>query len=177
LSLQHAILGLLANESVHGYDLKTAFVNNITPEDEVNFGQIYTILDRLRREGLIEQRIVEQSTRPDRKVYSITHRGRNRLKEWMNSPSPLALDLRNETFLKLMTSRRLKGADPLRVIDVERKACFTRLHEMTRARGQAERDQKPVQTLLLLELAILRLEAFLKWLDQCERVFQAELQA
>ena len=40
------------------------------------------------------------------------------------------MDLRNETFLKLMLARRLRWADPLKVLEVERRASFERLLSM-----------------------------------------------
>jgi DNA-binding PadR family transcriptional regulator len=118
--------------------------------------------------------VVSQSERPDKKVYALTRAGRKELKEWLATPSRLDLDLRNETFLKLMLARRLEDADPLEVLAVERRASFERLHEVTQARVRAEREGEALQANLLLDLAVLRLEAFLKWLDHCEQAFRKE---
>jgi hypothetical protein len=117
---------------------------------------------------------ISQAERPDKKVYALTRAGRKELKEWLATPSRLDLDLRNETYLKLMLARRLQDADPLEVLAVERRACFEHLHKVTQARAMASREGAPVATTLLLDLAVLRLEAFLKWLDHCEEVFQKE---
>jgi DNA-binding PadR family transcriptional regulator len=135
---------------------------------------VYTTLERLEENGLLAHEKVSQERQPDKKVYALTRAGRKELKEWLATPSRLDLDLRNETFLKLMLARRLPDADPLEVLAVERRACFERLHEVTQARAKAGRDGEPVPTTLLLDLAVLRLEAFLKWLDQCEEVFRKE---
>jgi hypothetical protein len=100
--------------------------------------------------------------------------GRKELREWLATPSGMDLNLRNETFLKLMLARRLRGADPLKVIAVERRASFERLHEALAAKARAEQEPASLQTVLLLDLAALRLEAFLKWLDHCEEALKKE---
>src|SRR5262245_21987429 len=167
MSIKHAILGLLAGGPAHSYDLKAAFESEVAPKSQLNYGQVYTTLDRLAGAGLVRPQVVAQEERPDKKVYALTEAGRKELREWLSTPTPHDLDLRNETFLKLMLARRLPDADPLEVLAVERRATFEKLHEITRARDAAQRKQTDTPTLLLLELAVLRLEAFLKWLDRC----------
>jgi hypothetical protein len=107
-------------------------------------------------------------------VYALTKEGRKELHTWFTAPAHLDLDLRNETFVKLILARHLENADPLKVLTVERRACLERLHEVTQARAQAEKEAAAVQTVLLLDLAVLRLEAFIRWLDRCEEVLRKE---
>lgn len=173
MSVKHAILGLLAGKPLHGYELKSGF-DDLVPTSAMNVGQVYTTLDRLSRDRLVTHEVVNQAERPDKKVYALTDDGRKELKEWLATPSGLDLDLRNETFLKLMLARRLRGADPLKVLAVERRACFDRLHEATQAQAKAERDNTSLPGRLLLDLAVLRLTAFLKWLDHCEEKLKKE---
>jgi DNA-binding PadR family transcriptional regulator len=172
MSVKHAILGLLASKPLHGYELKAGF-EEMVPTEELNVGQVYTTLDRLSRDSLVTYEVVNQSERPDKKVYALTDVGRKELKEWLATPSNLDLNLRNETFLKLMLARRLRGADPLKVIEVERRASFERLQEATQAKARAK-EGAALHTVLLLDLAVLRLEAFLKWLDHCEEALTRE---
>ena len=104
---KHALLGLLAQGPQHGYDLKTAFEADLSPDSPLNFGQVYTTLERLERDGLVAHHVVAQEERPDKKVYRLTDAGRAELERWLATPSSSALDLRNETFLKLFLARRL----------------------------------------------------------------------
>src|SRR5207244_162321 len=133
MSIKHAILGLLSKKPLHGYELKAAYEEDLVPATQLNYGQVYTTLERLGRDGLVAHEVVSQTERPDKKVYALTPGGRRELHEWLTTPSRLDLDLRNETFLKLMLARRLEDADPLEVLRVERRACFERLHEVTQA--------------------------------------------
>jgi DNA-binding PadR family transcriptional regulator len=162
------LLGLLARGPLHGYELKAAFETEIVPRSTLNFGQVYSSLDRLEREGLVAHEVVSQEERPDKKVFHLTDAGVRELGEWLASPSGLSLDLRNETFLKLAVARRLPDGDPLAVVAVERREAFSRLHEVTEARFQTGQQEGSLELGLLLDLAALRLEAFLLWLERCE---------
>jgi DNA-binding PadR family transcriptional regulator len=51
--LPYALLGLLASQPRHGYDLKNAIEHAFGGHREINFGQIYTTLSRLERDGLV----------------------------------------------------------------------------------------------------------------------------
>lgn len=174
MSIKHAILGLLAERPLHGYELKAAYESELVPATQLNYGQVYTTLERLARDGLVAHEVISQTERPDKKVFALTEEGRREFKDWLSSASPLDLDLRNETFLKLIFARRLRGADPFRVLSTERRSSFERLHEVTAARAQAEKEGAVPMTILLLDLASLRLEAFLKWLDRCEEILKRE---
>lgn len=170
MSIKHAILGLLAEAPGHGYDLRAAFETQLAPQSRLNYGQVYTTLERLQRDGLVANEVVSQTERPDKKVYSVTDRGRGELAEWLTQPSALELDLRNETYLKIMLARRLEGFDPLETIAIERRACLERMHDVAQARAKTGSSAEPFGTRVLLDLALLRLEAFSKWLERCEEL-------
>jgi DNA-binding PadR family transcriptional regulator len=146
----------------------------LVPASPLNFGQVYTTLERLQRDGLVAHEVVSQSERPDKKVYALTPEGRRQLQEWLTTPSPPETDPRHETALKLMLARRLKGADPLKVVIAERRAGFERLREASQSRARARKEKTPLATTLFLDLTVLQLEAFLKWLDHCEELLRKE---
>ncbi len=174
MSIKHALMGLLAKGPHHGYELKASLEEQVVPLSSLNFGQIYSTLDRLERDGLVTHRLVAQEERPDKKVFALTDAGHRELRAWLRSPSTVPLDLRNETFLKLMLARSLAGLDGAQsaqgVVAAERRASFERLHEVAQMRFRAAEAGTPAEVVLLLDLASLRLEAFLKWLDRCEEV-------
>lgn len=166
-----ALLGLLFERPLHGYELRSAYEEDLVPHSQLNIGQVYTTLDRLERDGLVSHALVAQAERPDKKVYDLTDRGREELRRWLDTPAPIGLDLRNEAFLKVGLARRLADLDASQVVATERRACFERLAEVAHAKAQAERDKEPLAKVMLLELAELRLEAFLHWLERCmERI-------
>ena len=180
MSIRHAILGLLADGPLHGYGLKAAYQRELVPGAELNIGQVYQALDKLEPEGHVTVEVVQQSERPDRKVYTLTERGRRELEAWLRAPSERGLELRNESFLKLMLAWRLSrrpgagvAADPAAVLAGERRVCLAQLHELTGARARAEREGSPLPALVLLELAIGRLTAFHGWLERVEEMMRS----
>ncbi len=53
MSLKYGVLGLLAEEPLHGYEVKNRFEAMLGGTWEVNIGQVYTTLQRLERDGLV----------------------------------------------------------------------------------------------------------------------------
>jgi len=86
MSLEYAILGFLNHRPLSGYDLKKIFdtsVRHFWPADQ---SQIYRTLTRLTESGWTTLEVVEQTERPDRKVYHITGAGREELHRWLLAP-------------------------------------------------------------------------------------------
>src|SRR5712692_1116479 len=70
MSLKFGILGLLAEQPLHGYDVKNRFESLLGGSWDVNIGQVYTTLQRLEREGLIEaDGKLDQLLAAQRRVY------------------------------------------------------------------------------------------------------------
>src|SRR5881275_2411814 len=100
--LKFALLGLLAKESRHGYDLKRAFERLLGGTWPINIGQIYTTLTRLERDRLVTAETVTQTSVPDRKVYSLTPAGHDALAEWLAQPVADSVALKDEMYVKVL---------------------------------------------------------------------------
>ncbi len=87
MSLKHAILGFLNYKPLTGYDLKKIFDTSVRHFWAADQSQIYRTLNKLTERGWAEMDLVEQSNRPDRKVYAITEAGREELQSWLLSPT------------------------------------------------------------------------------------------
>lgn len=86
MSLEYAILGFLCYKPFSGYDLKKIFDNSVQHFWSADQGQIYRTLARLAAQDWAEIEVVEQSQRPDRKLYHITPTGREELRRWLAGP-------------------------------------------------------------------------------------------
>src|SRR5438270_10825090 len=106
MSIKHAILGLLSKKPLHGYELKAAYEQDLVPASQLNYGQVYTTLERLGRDGLVAHEVVSQTERPDKKVYALTDQGRHELHDGRDNPAPVDRDPRNQAFLSLIRARR-----------------------------------------------------------------------
>lgn len=96
----YAILGLLSLKPMSGYDLKRYVDESIGHFWQENYGHIYPTLARLEKEKMASCRNVRQRGRPDRRVYSLTKRGRSELLRWMEEPVE-EMPVRNELLLKM----------------------------------------------------------------------------
>jgi DNA-binding PadR family transcriptional regulator len=107
MSIRYAILGLVAEQPLHGYGLKRVFDERMSPLWGLTTGQIYQSLTALERTGLVESARERNGRRPERKVYNITRAGERELHRWLQSaPSFAPHPFREETLVRHMLLRR-----------------------------------------------------------------------
>jgi DNA-binding PadR family transcriptional regulator len=167
--MRYPFLALLAHQPRHGYDLKLAleqlFGDALPP---MNAGQVYTTLARLERDGLVQGARVAEDPR-EKRVYELTDAGRAALAGWLAEPAP-GPQLKDEFFMKLVLSR-LPGVDgdrePAELIARQRRAYLQSLRELNDLAIRLGNGSNQAAA-LLVEGAILHLQADLKWLDLCE---------
>jgi DNA-binding PadR family transcriptional regulator len=164
---QEVVLALLAKEPSHGYQLRARLRQALGPlGDAMNDGQVYVTLTRLEKAGQVTSaRAAGMPDRPDRKTYALTAQGQQRVAEWLAEVSWPRPDLA-EFHLKLLAAAAAGLADPVAIIDAQRRELLRRLRDAQRA-AMAEPDGSEAG--LLLEGVVLRLQADLRWLEACER--------
>jgi DNA-binding PadR family transcriptional regulator len=164
--VQEVLLALLAGEASHGYQLRARLALALGPlADALNDGQVYVTLNRLEKSGLLASTRVGQADRPDRKVYELTPAGRERVAAWLNDtswPKPAPA----EFHLKLVAAAAAGLADPVGIVDLQRRELLTGLAQAQRA---ALAEHNGSVAALLLEGVVLRLQADLRWLEACAR--------
>ncbi len=166
---QEVVLAMLAKEPSRGSQLRVRLDRALGPLGEaMNAGHIYVTLSRLEKAGLIARQDAARSVDgPDRKVYELTAAGQERVSEWLSEVSWPKPDLA-EFHLKLVAAAAAGLADPLGIVDMQRRELMRRLREVGRA-AMAEPDGSDAG--LLLEGITLRLQADLRWLEACERAW------
>jgi len=169
MSIRHAILGLISQKPRHGYETRIAFEALVGGGEnwEVKPAQIYTTLDRLEEAGLVVRSSdLGEGEEPSRRVYMITLQGEEALREWLAS-GVVPAHQRDEFFIKLMVGLISGQADPERLIQKQRVLLFQELHAATMQRDSYDPRTEMAQ-ILLLDKAIMHLEADLRWLDMTE---------
>ena len=168
--VQEVLLALLAKEASYGYQLHARLALALGPlGGALNAGQVYVTLGRLEKAGLVGARRVGQADRPDRKVYELTPAGHQRVQEWLADtgwPKPAPA----EFHLKLVAAAAAGLADPVGLIDRQRSELLVGLREAQRA---ALAEPTGSAAGLLLEGVVLRLQADLRWLEECARYWNA----
>jgi DNA-binding PadR family transcriptional regulator len=164
---QEVVLAMLAKEPSHGYELRARLRHALGPVgDAMNPGQVYVTLTRLEKAGLVtSERAEGLADRPERKVFALTSDGQQRVAEWLAEVSWPKPDLA-EFHLKLIAAAAAGLADPISIVDTQRRELVRRLGDAQRA-ALAEEDGSDAG--LLLEGIVLRLQADLRWLEACEQ--------
>lgn len=168
MTVRNALLGLLAQRPRHGYELRAAFEALVGGEQawDVKPAQVYTTLARLEESGLVVEKAVEQDGGPEKRIYDITAAGRGELNTWLETGLS-SEHQRDEFYVKLMLSLMLDDGNPYRVIQVQRARLYQDLHDITEQRSQISAPAD-LSRLLLLDKAVMHLEADLRWLDIVE---------
>jgi DNA-binding PadR family transcriptional regulator len=164
---REVVLAMLAKEPSHGYELRARLRQALGPLGEaINPGQVYVTLARLEKAGLVScERAEGLADRPDRKMYELTPEGQQRVADWLAEVSWPKPDLA-EFHLKLVAAAAAGLADPISIVDAQRRELLRRLRDAQRA-ALAEPDGSDAA--LLLEGIVLRLQADLRWLEACEQ--------
>jgi DNA-binding PadR family transcriptional regulator len=164
---QEVVLAMLAKEPSSGSRLRARLNDALGPLGEaVNDGQIYVTLSRLEKAGFIAR---QETAAPEagRKDYELTAAGQERVTEWLSEVSWPKPDLA-EFHLKLIAAAQAGLADPVGIVDAQRRELLRRLRDVERA---AMAEPEGSQAGLLLEGIVLRLQADLRWLEACERAW------
>ena len=187
MSVKYAILGILSDQECHVYELSDAFNQRVGDFWNLAHGQIYSTLDRLEREGLVEWReqpqeswpgrkIYRMESWPGRRIYRITPKGRDQLRHWLAQPVGKARALRDELFIKLLF---LDSANPeliLTLISEQKRVYLSHLQQL--ARRKYELTQRPdcssaLVTKLLIDAALFHAEADIRWITMIEKALPA----
>lgn len=164
--MRHQLLALLARCPAYGYELKQALEQTFgAAYPEPNIGQVYVTLGRLEKNGLVSSREVAQTGRPDKRVYEITKVGAAELARWVTSPTE-GSRVRDEFFMKLVLAPGTELGDRTTLINNQRRHCLSIMRGLNRLAAQ-DRDNRVSQ--LLIEGAVLHLQADLDWLERCQQ--------
>src|SRR5271165_4492441 len=122
---------MLAKEPSHGYQLRARLRQALGPlGDAMNDGQVYVTLGRLEKAGLVACELAAGA--PDRKVYALTAAGQQRVADWLADISWPRPDLA-EFHLKLLAAAGSGLADPIAIVDAQRRELLRRLRDAQRA--------------------------------------------
>jgi len=161
MSVRHALLALLEDGPMYGYQLRAEFETRTGSTWPLNVGQVYTTLARLERDGLVS---AEGDDGEGHVVYLITDAGREEVATWFASPVARTQPPRDELAIKLAIAVTIPGIDVGSVIQQQRSATITALQDYTRLK----REATDLAWGLVLDSLVFGAEAEVRWLDHCE---------
>lgn len=129
--LELAILGLLKEQELHGYELKKRLADTVGPGHGVSFGSIYPALGRLEKAGAVAIVPVNAGAGRGKKVYAITEPGERLFEELLAADTGPSEDERSFN-LRLVFARHLSRE--ARIGMLERRRAYL-LERLARTRG------------------------------------------
>lgn len=158
MTIPNALLALLDAGPSHGFALKKRYDGLLGRERELKYGQVYSTLARLERDGLARGVGLEQGEGADRKVYAITSDGVAELDQWLVTPQ-LPSGRPSELFTKVVLAL-VAGRPAEQVLDAQRAVYLERMRQLTSARRRGD-----VVDRLAGDYEIAHLEADLRWIE------------
>lgn len=162
MAVKHIFLAMLTRQDMHGYDIKTHYDALMLGETVLNFGQVYSTLLRLQRDGLI---FLREDSEIDKKVYAITPAGKEALREWLSGETTDSMVLYDELSYKLAAMELLDAAQFVEIIQTYKNKLFAQMQRLNRKKRECKAEHPGKY--LLLERNLLKLEADLLWSDKC----------
>ncbi len=169
MSVRHAVLALLTEGPKYGLKLRQEFEERTGEVWPLNVGQVYTTLQRLERDGLVESE--GDADDGPQKTFRITSAGADELAQWLRTPPDLSSPPRDELVIKVLVARRLPGVDVHELIQVHRRYLVQLMQQYTRLK---EFESDDVGVALVVDAELFRLDAVTRWLDAADARLRRE---
>jgi DNA-binding PadR family transcriptional regulator len=163
MSVPHALLALLSEGPKYGLRLQNEFESRTGEVWPLNIGQVYTTLQRLERDGLVE---ADGAGERSQKRYRITSAGAQELSDWLRTPPDLVPPPRDELVIKVLVALQVPGIDIHEILQVHRRHVIEVMQRYTRIKAEAAEDDVPLA--LVADAELFRLEGIVRWLDTAD---------
>jgi PadR family transcriptional regulator, regulatory protein AphA len=173
IAIEHALLGLLHDKPMHGYELyqQVREPAGLWLIWRMKQSQLYALLARLEEEGYLVTELQPQATRPPRKIFHLTAAGLQAYQAWLASPVTHGRSMRQEFLAKLYCARQAGDETARQLIQRQRAECeYWRTLQVAQCKAQ---DESPTFAALVLSFRTHQIEALLVWLDACEQLLAA----
>jgi len=162
--LELAVLGLLKEQSMHGYELKKRLNLKLGHFWQVSFGSLYPALNKLERQGAVERAYPKGEARRSKNVYRITAAGERLFAELLEASGPH--DLEQDRFaLRLAFFSYLRPEARIHQLEGRRGYLQMKLADF-RASIKNSRERMDAYTEQLLAHGLDEREREIKWLDE-----------
>src|SRR5919109_590335 len=163
MSVRHALLALLSEGPKYGLQLRQEFEARTGEVWPLNVGQVYTTLQRLERDGLVE---TDGDGERSQKRYRITSDGAGELSGWLRTPPELVPPPRDELVIKVLVALQIPGIAIHEVLQVHRRYVIEVMQRYTQVKASAGEDD--IALALVADAELFRLEAIVRWLDAAD---------
>ena len=165
MSVRHALLAFLSEGPKYGLQLRQEFEERTGEIWPLNVGQVYSTLQRLERDDLIESDDGGEVAGPQ-KMFRITEAGRSELDVWLSTPPDMTEPPRDELVIKVLAALRVPGISVHDVIQVHRRYVVELMQQWTRLKE--DEGDLDLTFALVADAELLRLDSIARWLDTAD---------
>jgi DNA-binding PadR family transcriptional regulator len=185
MSVRHALLALLSEGPKYGLQLREEFEARTGEVWPLNVGQVYTTLQRLERDGLVETAgpagaaaaggtgtgegappAEHDAPGAPQKAYRITPAGSAELSQWLRVPPDLSSPPRDELVMKVLVAITVPGTDVHEIIQAHRTYLVQLMQEWTRLKEDSGGSDLAFS--LVVDAELFRLDSVVRWLDAAD---------
>ena len=180
MSVRHALLALLSEGPKYGLQLREEFEARTGEVWPLNVGQVYTTLQRLERDGMVETAgpvgaggpgdkgapVEHDAPGAPQKAYRITPAGSAELDQWLRVPPDLSSPPRDELVMKVLVAITVPGTDVHEVIQAHRTYLVQLMQEWTRLKEDSGGSDLAFS--LVVDAELFRLDSVVRWLDAAD---------
>jgi DNA-binding PadR family transcriptional regulator len=164
MSVRHALLALLSEGPKYGLQLRQEFEARTGEVWPLNIGQVYTTLQRLERDLLVESD--DAADEGPQRNFRITASGERELAEWLRTPPDLSSPPRDELVIKVLVAVVVPGVDVHEVIQAHRRHLVELMQQWTRMKEMS--PEEDFAFALAVDAELFRLDSVVRWLDAAE---------
>ena len=164
MSVRHALLALLSEGPKYGLQLRQEFEARTGEVWPLNVGQVYTTLQRLERDGLVESD--DPARRARRRASTSPEEGADELDQWLRTPPDFSSPPRDELVIKVLVALGLPGVDVHEVVQVHRRYLVELMQQWTRLKEDEARLD--LNFALVVDAELFRLDSLIRWLDTAD---------
>ncbi len=170
LSPEYALLGVLMTGPKHGYEMHSYFSSNMDQFWRLSMSQIYALLKRMEKNGLVISKGEWQNNRPAKKIFSITQTGKEGFLNWIYSPVNHVRNLRIEFMAKLFFMKELNLTSAPAMIDKQIDILQEKLHLLQPPKEKImDEFQKALHSFKIAQTT-----SAINWLKECKTLFSSK---
>ena len=175
----YAILGILTLGPQSGYDIKKFIAHSIGHFWQESYGQLYPTLKNLVQQDMAEMQIKKNEGKPDKKVYTITEKGRTCLKTWLTEPVTTWPLIRNELLLKLFFGQEVDKHIAIDHIRNLKNKASAKKNELDAIYTMINNELKAYEGQRYWKITVLaglhNYDAMIKWADESIEILKGEI--
>jgi len=176
-TLKYAILGLVNRSPITGYDITKEFNKELANFWYAKHSQIYPELKKLVDEGLLEFEIVIAGESLEKKLYSITSKGKEDFRNWLIKIEDLEPTPKDKFKLRMYFSEMFKKEELVFQLEQQLIKRNEKLHFLNNVLYTYEDTIPDLSTpdfgdYMVLDGAILREKAYIEWINRYLKILK-----